>query len=87
MKTTSNRILVTEVKSEEKKVNDLGLTLPDEFKLQGLKKVKVEYSGDEIKDVKPGDTLVIYDGSGTKFKEGEKEYLVISVTDIVIIYE
>ena len=86
MKTTSTKILVTPVETKETK-NDLGLTLPGNYELQGLEKVKVEYVGSEVKDVTPDSTLLIYKGSGTKVLEEGKEYRVISVTDIVIIYE
>lgn len=86
MKTISNRILVTP-KETEKTKNELGLTLPDEYKIQGLEKVSVIYSGEDVKNVSPGNTLLIYQGSGTKFTEDGKDYRVINVTDIVIIYE
>lgn len=86
MKTTSNRILVTPVEAKETK-NDLGLTLPDSYELQGLEKAEVLFVGEEIKDLKFGDSLLIYKGAGTKVMEEGKEFRVISVTDIVIIYE
>ena len=86
MKTTSTKILVTPIEAEVK-TNDLGLTLPDNYSMQGLEKVGVIYSGDEVKGVEVGNTLLIYKGAGTKVLEGENEYRVINVTDIVIIYE
>ena len=86
MKTTSNKILVIPVEAKEKK-NDLGLTLPGELEVQGLEKAEVVYTGEDIKGVSPKDTILIYKSAGTKVIEGGKEYRVISVTDIVIIYE
>lgn len=88
MKTTSNRILVKVMKASEKK-NGLGLTLPDPLNLQGLEKAVVVSPGDEIEDVKKDDTILIYKDSGTKFTDPEdgEEYRIISITDIVVIYE
>lgn len=86
MKTISNRILVTHVETKTTK-NELGLTLPDYYDVQGLEKVKVIYSGSDYSYIKPDQELLIYKGSGTKVKEGNVEYKVISITDIVIIYE
>lgn len=86
MKTINNRILVTQVETKTTK-NELGLTLPDNYEIQGLEKVKVIYSGSDNSYIKPDQELLIYKGSGTKVKEGNVEYKVISITDIVIIYE
>ena len=87
MKTTSTKILVIPVKDGDRK-NDLGLTLPDDYSMQGLEKVEVIYVGSEIDStIHPNSNLLIYKGAGTKVMEDEKEYRVISVTDIVIIYE
>lgn len=88
MKTTSTKILVIPVEVEDHK-NDLGLTLPDNYSMQGLEKVEVVYAGEDIKElsISSGANLLIYKGAGTKVIENGKEYRVISITDIVIIYE
>lgn len=87
MKTTSTKILVTPVKAGDQK-NNLGLTLPDDYSMQGLEKVEVVYVGSEVDStILVGSNLLIYKGAGTKIMENEKEYRVINVTDIVIIYE
>lgn len=86
MKTISTRILVI-VENAGNKTNDLGLTLPDPLDSQGLEKASVLFVGEEIKGVSKEDTVYIYKGSGTKFTnpDDNKEYRVISLTDIVII--
>lgn len=90
MRTTSNKLLVTPVKEAGNKKNELGLTLPGNLEMQGLEKVEVLFAGDEIREkgISAGEILVIYKNAGTKFMdETGRETRVISITDIVVIYE
>ena len=87
MRTTSNKILVIPVKETNQK-NELGLTLPGNLEMQGLEKVKVIYVGEDVPGITSGDTLITYKNAGTKYTdESGSENRVISVTDIVVIYE
>ena len=88
MKCVSTKVLVSVIK-DEKKTNELGLTLPSTLETEGLSKAKVIYVGEEVKaEISEGSELYMYSGAGTSFtnpEDGEK-YRVITAADIVVIF-
>jgi len=86
MKVTKNNILVEEIKLEEK-VRASGLIVPvtTNENDEKTRQVSVVQVADNITNINIGNTLVVNKYAGVRVKLHDKEYQVITESDVLII--
>lgn len=86
IKPLADRVLVEVSVSEEKTSSGLFIPQTAQEKMQIAKVVAVGTDKDAI-NVKVGDKVMYDKYSGTTVKDGSKEYLILSISDILAIVE
>lgn len=76
------RVLVERAKVEEK--TDSGIIIPDSAQ-EKQNKGKVVAVGNDVKDVKVGDTVLYGKFNGTEINEGDEAFLILQEEDLLAI--
>lgn len=87
MKVTCERVLVKTIEEPKTIKTNSGLSMPNPDAQYGIEKAVVVTA--DTDKVKEGDKVLIYSGAGHKFLNPTdgKEYRVIALSEIVVIYE
>lgn len=81
MKAINSNILLRVEKGATIKIG--GLEVPADAREYEIG--KVESVGSDVKDVKPGDTIYFYSGSGKKFTNDGEEFRLINSSEVIVV--
>ncbi len=87
IKPIGKRILVKPLKMEEKTSSGIILPGQGDKEMPNMGEVLSLGSGEELKEVSPGDKVVYKRYSGTEIKDGEEKYIILEIEDVLAILE
>ncbi len=86
LKVIGEKVLIKVEKNTEQCTQKIGtLSIPVGPSAQEYEIAEVIGVGDKVENVKPGEKMYIYFGSGKKFVHSGEEYRVITLNEIIVI--
>lgn len=86
-KPIGERVLVREIKVEEKTASGIILPGANDREKPNIAEVIAVGKGEKLEDIKVGERVLYSKFSGTEIKDGEEKYLILSIEDILAVVE